>query len=132
MLLVGLIAAAAGASAPVEKPTAPLPTPPAFASEQYGLTFRTPPGSTYCSLPDNWTGSDHGTVIFLAPPKRCWGAGFPSSGRGFDGNAPRVEVFYAYDLGDDEEGRKPPPCREVGRVLFLGKTRPLCRKSSRR
>lgn len=109
----------------------PRPTPSAFVSEQYGLTFQTPRNSTYCALPKDWVGSDHGTVIFLIPPKRCYGAGFPSSGRSFDGNAPRIEVFYGYDLAEEEEGQKPPPCRKVGRVEFLGQPRPLCRTFSR-
>lgn len=125
-MVVGLAMAAA-----ISAVSSPRPTPSAFVSEQYGLTFRTPPSSTYCALPKDWVGSDHGTVIFLAPPKRCYGAGFPSSGRGFDGNAPRIEVFYGYDLAEDEEDQKPPPCKEVGRVVFLGKPRPLCRTSSR-
>jgi len=123
-MLVGFaLAATAVASAPLQAPSA-------FVSEQYGLTFRTPPGSSYCALPDDWVGSDHGTVIFLAAPERCYGAGYPSSGRSFDGKPPRIEVFYAYDMGDDE-GQKPPPCREAGRVVFLGKARQLCRTPSR-
>ena len=116
----------------LNSPSPPHPTPKAFVSEQYGLTFDTPPGSSYCALPNDWIGSDHGTVLFLTPPKRCFGAGYPSSGRGFDGNAPRIEVFYAYDVADDEEGSKPPPCNTIGRVRFLGESRRLCRKSSRR
>jgi len=110
----------------------PLPTPRAFVSEQYGLTFQTPPISSYCALPKDWVGSDHGMVIFLLRPKRCYGVGYPSSGRGFEGNPPRIEVFYAYDVGDDDEEQGPPPCEEVGRVMFLGKVQPLCRVSSRK
>ena len=125
-MVVGLAMAAA-----ISTVSNPLPTPSAFVSERYGLTFQTPRSSTYCALPNDWVGSDHGTVIFLAPPTRCYGAGFPSSGRGFDGNAPHIEVYYGYDLAEDEEGQKPPPCREVGRVEFLGKPRPLCQTTSR-
>jgi hypothetical protein len=115
----------------LDSPSPPQPTPKAFASEQYGLTFATPDGGSYCALPADWSGSDHGTVIFLAPPKRCYGAGFPSSGRGFEGNAPRIEVFYAYDVADEEEPSKPPRCKAIDRVRFLGEVRRLCRKSSR-
>lgn len=110
--------------------SAPRSAPAAFVTEQYGLTFRTPPGSSYCALPDDWVGSDHGTVVFLTPPKRCHGAGYPSSGRGFDGAAPRIEVFYAYDADDLDQ--TPPPCEEVGAIAFLGELRQLCRTSSRR
>jgi hypothetical protein len=100
-------------------------------SAQYGLTFDAPNSGFYCALPADWSGSDHGTVIFLAPPKRCDGAGYPSSGREFNGNPPRVEVFYAYDVADDDVGSKPPPCKTIGHVRFLGQSRQLCRKSSR-
>jgi hypothetical protein len=115
----------------LDSPTQPIPAPKAFASEQYGLTFQTPRDGSYCALPADWSGSDHGTVIFLAPPKKCFGAGYPSSGRGFDGNVPRIEVFYAYDVADDDEASKPPPCKTIGRVRFLGEVRRLCEKSSR-
>ncbi|TCS15369.1 hypothetical protein [Caulobacter sp. BK020] len=124
-MIVALALAAAAA-------TAPLPAPGAFVSEQYGLTFQTPQGSSYCALPADWTGSDHGTVIFLTPPKHCYGAGYPSSGRGFSGDPRRIEVFYAYDANDVEDEQKPPKCDQVGKVVFLGETRPLCRTSSRR
>jgi hypothetical protein len=115
----------------LDAPTPPHPTPKVFVTEQYGLTFDTPNGGSYCALPADWVGSDHGTVIFLAPPKRCFGAGYPSSGRGFDGNAPRVEVYYGYDVSDDEEASKPPPCKTIGHVRFLGGARQLCRQPSR-
>ena len=115
----------------LDAPSAPHPTPKAFVTEQYGLTFDNPIGGSYCALPADWSGSDHGTVIFLAPPKTCFGAGYASSGRGFDGNAPRIEVFYGYDVADDEEASKPPPCKTIGHVMFLGATRRLCRQSSR-
>ena len=87
-MLVGLAMAAA-----ISAISSPRPTPSAFVSEQYGLTFRTPPTSTYCALPEDWVGSEYGTTIFLIPPKRCYGAGYPSSGRAFEGSASRIEVF---------------------------------------
>ena len=126
-MVIGFAMAAALAAG-----SSPLPTPSVFVSAQYGRTFRTPPSSSYCALPAVWVGSDHGTVIFLTPPKRCSGAGYPSSGRGFDGDVPRIEVFYAYDIGDDDADEKAAPCHEVGRAVFLGKLRRLCRSSSRR
>jgi hypothetical protein len=105
----------------------PLPAPGQFVTEQYGLTFETPARSSYCALPKDWVGSDHGTVIFLVPPKRCLGAGYPSSGRGFDGDVPRIEVFYGYSTRDDAVDQAPPPCARIGSAEFLGKARPLCR-----
>jgi len=115
----------------LDAPTRPQPAPKAFKSEQYGLTFEVPHGSSYCALSADWVGSDHGTVIFLAPPRRCFGAGYPSSGRGFEGRAPRIEVFYAYDVTDEGEGSKPPVCKAIGLVRFLGQARRLCKTSSR-
>ncbi|HWE46562.1 MAG TPA: hypothetical protein VG407_11085 [Caulobacteraceae bacterium] len=122
-MIVALAFAAVAAAA------SPRPTPNAFVSEQYGLTFQTPSGSSYCALSDDWVGSDHGTVIFLTPPTRCYGTGYPSSGRGFDGDPSRIEVFYAYYTADEDEDT-PPPCDQVGQVIFLGEVRPLCRTLS--
>lgn len=116
----------------LDSPTPPHPTPRAFVSEQYGLTFRTPPHSFFCGLPADWAGSDHGTIIFLARPKRCFGAGYPSSGRGFSGDPSRIEVFYAYDVAEDESGEKPPRCHEIARATFINSVRPLCSAPSSR
>jgi hypothetical protein len=123
-MVLGLAMAVAVAASPRMAPAA-------FVSEQYGLTFRTPPGASYCALPEDWVGSDHGTVIFLTPPKQCGGAGYPSSSRSFEGNSPRIEVFYAYDAGDDEADQKPARCKEVGRVVLLGNSHQLCWQPSR-
>jgi hypothetical protein len=116
----------------LDSPTPPRLAPAAFVSEQYGLTFRTPPHSFFCKLPADWGGSDHGTVIFLARPTRCFGAGYPSSGRGFSGDPPRIEVFYAYDVADDDADQKPPSCKEIARARFLNSVRPMCSAPSRR
>lgn len=104
-----------------------IPAPAQFVTEQYGLTFETPSKSSYCALPEDWVGSDHGTVIFLVPPKRCLRAGYPSSGRGFEGDVPRIEVYYGYDTREDDANKAPPPCTRIGSAEFLGKARPLCR-----
>src|SRR5271156_6676533 len=87
--------------------SAPTPAPSLYVTENYALTFRTPPHTTICALPDSWVGSDHGTVIFLAPPRSCGRPGFPSSSRGFRGNVPRIEVYYAYRV----EETPAPSCR---------------------
>lgn len=125
MLKVTMLAMAIAAT------SAPRAAPAAFVSQQYGLTFRTPANSFYCALAKDWVGSDHGTVVFLAPPAACGGAGFPSSARGWDGSAPRIEVFYGYDLVDDDEKPTPAPCDRIGRAAFLGAGAPLCRKRAR-
>jgi hypothetical protein len=69
-------------------------------------------------------------MVFLERPKSCGnGAGYPSSGRDFHPHdASRLELFYAYWMGEDE----PPddPCHRVGSVSFLGKSRPICETRS--
>lgn len=115
------------ASAVQERSVPPLPTPPAFATREKGLTFRTPPNASYCPLPDDWVGSDHGTTLFLTPPRHCAGdVGYPSSARGFTPEwTPRVEVYYGY--WDAEIARSRSTCRSpIKARLFAQETR-LCR-----
>jgi hypothetical protein len=108
--------------------SSPVPTPPVFVAGNYALTFRTPLNTTICALPADWVGSNHGTVIFLRPPVSCGGVGYPSSSRSFSEDVPRIEVFYAYWLGDPGTG--PAPCHNVvGTVKFIAKDRKLCETS---
>ena len=101
----------------------PLPARGTFVSRSYALTFTAPPDLFHCPVPDGWTGSDHGTVLFLRPPRLCGGAGYPSSARGFEPpGMPRVEVYYGRTNGIHATE----PCRGAGRVRFLGRLRPLC------
>lgn len=103
----------------------PIPAPPIFVAGDYALTFRAPPNTTTCALPVDWAGSNHGTVIFLRPPKECGGVGYSSGSRSFSENVPRIEVFYAYWIGD--AGTGPEPCRKVvGRIKFVARARQLC------
>jgi len=103
----------------------PEPVPPIFVSDTHGLTFSPPKGSTYCPLPSDWVGSDHGTIIFLEPPRTCGGAGYPSSSRGFQPfNTPRIEVYYSY--WDAEDAPAPPSCNPVGDAELFGHDQPVC------
>lgn len=102
----------------------PQPAHGIFLTDAYTLTFHVPPGLSYCPLPKDFTGSDHGTVLFLVKPKTCGGAGYPSSSRGFTSNPSRIEIFYAYWMGEDEPPK--PPCHRIGRVRFLGVRHNLC------
>jgi hypothetical protein len=78
-----------------------------------------------CAIPADWVGSNHGTVVFLRPPKECSGVGFPSDSRWFSEDVPRIEVFYAYWLSDPGTG--PESCHKVvGRIQFVGRARKLC------
>lgn len=110
-------------------PAAPAPraTPPLFATVNYGLTFRSPPASYYCPLPDGWRGSDHGTTIFLRRPAACGiGFGYPSTTRDFaPGDTPRIEIFYAFALDPEDKG-PPEKCTLAGRVMLFGASRKLC------
>jgi hypothetical protein len=101
----------------------PRPAPPVYATAIYGLTFRTPPGLTYCPLPRDWVGSDHRTVLFLESPGNCGGAGYPSSSRSFQRNAARIELFYEYVVWDNP--KRPARCAGA-RVRFIGQLRAIC------
>lgn len=103
----------------------PTPAPAVFRSIDKNLTFPAPFDSTYCPLPADWVGSDHGTTVFLVPPSSCGGAGYPSSSRGA-GEAPRIHVYYGYDTADEAFKSPPAPCEEIGRIVVLGHDRPLC------
>lgn len=95
-----------------------------FVTENYTLTFHVPRGLTFCPLPKDFVGSDHGTVLFLTKPQNCGGAGYPSSDRVFSPDPPRIQVFYAYWMGEDEPPK--PACASIGRVRFLGTRHNLC------
>lgn len=128
MLLV-TFTAPTGASATTVRPRA---TPSVYTTPNFGLTFRVPPSTTYCPLPDDWRGSDHGTILFLERPTQCGDAGFPSISRGYQpDDVPAISLFYGYWLEDD--AAPAPACHQVGSILLLGAWRAVCetRKSAR-
>jgi hypothetical protein len=116
--MIGLFALAAAA-------VAATPAPPIFVSGK-AVTFRSPPGTTICPLSDDWVGSDHGTTLFLEPPKGCGGTGFPSSARHWDDDrlTRHMAIFYAYWMGEDEP--PPPACQPFDKVTLMGSERQLC------
>jgi hypothetical protein len=103
--------------------TRPALAPPVFVSTIHAITFHVPDRAWFCPLPPDWQGSDHGTVIFLSPPRVCEGTGFPSDARNISDRSlvPSIEFYYGYD--------PLPPCHAVGAVELLGRMRPLCRES---
>ena len=128
-LLLGtvLVAIPALGFAPA-KPIKPEPAVGDYTSSQYALTFKAPEHAFFCPLPPGWVGSDHGTLLFLRRPDSCYGAGYPSSGRGFEPReVPRIEVFYAYYLGDIPRDPKP-PCHAIDHAELFGKPVSLCRQ----
>jgi len=103
----------------------PLPAPKQYVTPNYGLTFSTPAGSSFCPLPEGWVGSDHGTMLFLDRPQECGGAGYPSIDRGFSPDStPRIEVYYAYWMDEDEP--KSPHCKMDGWANLMGQRRAIC------
>jgi hypothetical protein len=106
----------------------PRPAPPIYATANYNLTFRSPAGTTYCPLPSDWIGSDHGTILFLEPPRDCGGAGYPSISRGYaPSDVARIEAYYGYAV--DEGPLVLRRCRKAGTLTFLGRARTLCRRN---
>ena len=124
-MLAALLAAAIATQPSAVEAVAPRSAPSVYVTPNHFLTFRLPAGLYYCPLPDSWTGSDHGTVLFLRPPARCGGAGFPSSSREFSpDDTPRIEIYYGYAF-DEDEG-PPEKCVRVARIRIMGRSRLLC------
>jgi len=122
LAIVALAGMRASAADP-DKPRPPATAPATYSTENYDITFAVPPGASYCPLPINWVGSDHGTVLFLARPSGCYGAGYPASDRGYEPpTVPRIEVYYGYSV----EEYVPPPCHGIGHVHLLGRRSALC------
>lgn len=111
-------------AAPAQAATKPRPAHGRFATNNYTLTFIAPPGVSYCPIAKNWIVSDHGTILFLVPPRRCTGAGYSASDRGATPDGlPFISVYYGFsDLSDSP----PPPCRKVGVVVLFGRPHALC------
>jgi len=73
----------------------PQPAPALFVTQANGLAIDLPPGLTYCPLPANWTGTDHGTEVYLQPPDRCGDPRAYSSSRRLPASfVPAVTIFY--------------------------------------
>ena len=123
-LCAALLAASLGLDVRAATPTYP-PERAAgeFSSANYAVTFPAPPDTFYCPIPNDWTGSDHGTVIFLERPTKCYRPGYPSSSRGFDPGVPHIEIYYGLNVSE----YVPPRCRAVDRLELMGSRRPLCR-----
>ena len=94
-------AARAADAPPIPARTAP----PIFASVNYGIEAQIPHGLAYCPKAKNWEGSDHGTEVYLAPPRACIpDGGYPSSSRSSVGDVPTITIFYGYNLAEIESG----------------------------
>jgi hypothetical protein len=100
----------------------PLPTPSLYVTPNYGLTFNTPVGASYCPLPKSWVGSDHGTTLFLERPKECARGDYEQEFS--PPSVPRIDIYYAYWMGDDEP--KPPACDADGSTTLFGQRHAIC------
>jgi hypothetical protein len=84
----------------------PQPAPRLYVTDNYGLMARIPPGLTYCRLPDGWSGSDHGTVLFLKPPSGCIPShAYPSSSRPTPEFVPAISLYYEHNVADIDRGK---------------------------
>ncbi|HEY2706694.1 MAG TPA: hypothetical protein VGI95_01465 [Caulobacteraceae bacterium] len=106
--------------------TAALPAPSLYVTHNHGLAIVIPQGLTYCPLPPDWVGSDHGVDLYLAPPANCGDAGYPSSDRDATPRTPMIEVFYEFNT-DDYVDR--PRCRTPVRLRTLGRWVRACRRT---
>jgi hypothetical protein len=107
----------------------PQPTPPLYVTENHGLMASFPPGLTYCPLPQDWVGSDHGTEVYLVPPAACGSsAGYQSSDRFPASPVPTIGLYYAFNVVEIEHksGQFSPP-RTSREVLALYCTEPHTR-----
>jgi len=90
----------------------PQPTPPLYVTENHGLMASFPPGLTYCALPRDWVGSDHGTQVYLVPPVACGlSTAYQSSDRFPESRVPTIGLYYAFNVTEIEHkpGQFSPP-----------------------
>ncbi|HKI01038.1 MAG TPA: hypothetical protein VKK31_03575 [Thermoanaerobaculia bacterium] len=81
----------------------PRAAPARFASYDYGLKARVPPGLSYCTIPTDWVGSDHGRAFYLRPPAACdTTAGYVLSA--VAEQVPRIELYYGYNVAELDYG----------------------------
>jgi len=106
-------------------PDGPVAAPPLYVTHNQGLAIRVPRGLTYCPLPADWVGSDHGVTLYLAPPARCGGAGYPSSDRDATPDTPAIDVYYEINTDDYVDHRK---CRERVPFQLFGRPARACKR----
>lgn len=107
----------------------PQPAPPLYVTENHGLMASFPPGLTYCPLPRDWVGSDHGTEVYLVPPAACGvSTAYQSSDRFPASRVPTIGLYYAFNVVEIEHksGQYSPP-RTSREVLAMYCTEPHAR-----
>lgn len=92
----------------------PRPAPPVYVTEKHGVMASFPPGLTYCPLPKDWVGSDHGTEVYLVPPAGCRALrSYPSSGRYPGSHVRTISLYYGYNVVEIRPGSPPRTRREA-------------------
>jgi hypothetical protein len=100
--IVVLLCAFSGvACADASTAAVPQPTPRLFLTQNYGIVARLPTGLTYCPLPADWVGSDHGSIMYLVPPSAC-----PEIGE--MAKAPSIVIYYVFNAADRPNADRPP------------------------
>jgi hypothetical protein len=117
---------AASATAALADGWPPAAAPALYVTHNHGLAIAIPPGLTYCPLPNDWVGSDHGVELYLGRPAQCLGAGYASSGRGVTPETPTISIYYEYVTSDYVERR---PClRRLGGLTLFGRRQRGCER----
>ncbi len=68
------------------------PAPPAYVTPNYGVRLALPPGLSYCPLPADWVGTDHGPMLYLRRPD-CR-----------DPKGRRIGVDYEHNVAEHDYG----------------------------
>jgi hypothetical protein len=92
-----------GLSAVAAKPdwAPPKPAPPIYVTHNHGIRADIPAGLTYCPLPSDWMGSDHGTTLYLVPPRRCGRTtAYPSTNRRVSNPVPSIDLYYGFNVAE--------------------------------
>jgi hypothetical protein len=103
----------------------PQPAPELYVTDNYGLMLKVPRGLSYCRLPEGWSGSDHGTVLFLKAPSGCIPSqAYASSSRPTPEFVPVIYLYYGHNVAEIERGNgesSPPQTSAEYAQLFCKK-----------
>jgi hypothetical protein len=120
---LALLALAEAATASPRGP--PLAAPPLYVTHNQGLRIVIPSGLTYCPLPPDWVGSDHGVELYLVPPSSCGGAGYQSSDRDAGAETPAIAIYYEINTDNYVDRRR---CAEPVAMRLFGRPARACRR----
>ena len=119
---LALFALAEAATAPASRP---IPAPALDVTHNQGLRIVIPSGLTYCPLPPDWVGSDHGVELYLTPPSGCGDAGYQSSNRDAGSQTPSIAIYYEFNTDDYVHRR---PCAAPVALRLFGRPARACRR----